>query len=246
MMILLLLTLGIGGLAWVAIAPQLFPQFQPLWLITHQALDLTLGNMGRFENRISLLTWYLSSVLVLAAMLCFNMAALSSSLSSSLSGPHPGPHPGAPIIGKQSLPKRQVGWITLGIGLLLFSADKSTGLHHALIHDVLYRFPLATSLKKQVVLVTVLGLFSGFLFLVQPIWRSLCQPSKGLLAAAGLCFMGSVGIEGVTGYFFTAAAWSAHALLFLLCEQCIDQLAGLLLVFGLLWHLQKELGARGT
>ena len=234
MLLLLLLGVGISGLAWVAIAPPLLPQFQPFWDVTHHALDLTLGNMGRVENRISLLSWYLSSISLLAAILAFSMGALTTyTLTIS-------PTPNS----SRQKSRLSSGWIVLGISLLLLSADKATGLHHALIHDVLYRFPFALSLKKPLLLIGGVGILIGFWCWVQPVWKSLCQRSKQLLGLAGLCFVGSeMGIEGVAAHFLSpTTAFSAQAFLFPLLEHCIDQIGGLMLVLGLLRQLQIQLG----
>ena len=230
MLVLLIFGVGISGLAWVAIAPQLLPQFQPFWNVTHHALDLTLGNMGRFENRISLLSWYLSSILLLAAILAFSMHLLTPYTVTAAPSPN--------------LSRQKSGWIVLGIGLLLLSADKATGLHHALIHDVVYRFPFAPSLKKPLVLMAGVGILFGFWCWTQPVWKSLCQRSKQLLGLAGLCFVGSeVGIEGGATHFLSPnVAFSAQAFLFPLLEHCIDQIGGLMLILGLLRQLQIQLG----
>lgn len=230
--VLVVMGLGISGVVVVAIAPQLLPQFQMLWSVGHDALDLTLGNIAGLDNRVSLITWYLSSVLLLAAMVPFGMVLLIS-------------HRAQPISGLDAhaitLNRQRVSWMVFGASLLFFSADKSTGLHHALVHDVLYRFPFAIGLKKKLMLIAGLGLLSGFLWLIRPLWKSLCPSAKRLLVLAGSCFVFSeMGMDGV-GYFLRLANGSVYLLSLSLLEALIDQLGGLLLVVGLLWQFNREI-----
>ena len=216
--ILLILGLGIGGMTVVAIAPQLLPQFQSYWAVTHYSLELTLGNLGHFDHRISLATWYISSILLLAAMSCVSLATL-------LSG------------------KRRIDWGRMGIVLILFSADKATGLHHALIHDFLYRLPFALNLKKGVLLFFLMGILGLLIALIKPIWGELLKKAKRLLSVSVLCFFCSeIGVDGLVHSFAFPTRFASSLFPFL--EQCFDQLGGIFLALGLLLHIQKELGSQ--
>lgn len=217
---LLFLAVGISAMSWVAIAPQLLPQFQAQWDITHYALEATLRNLGEFDDRISLSTWFLSSMMLLAALLAFGIALLTNANGGS-------------------------GWRGLGAILLFFSADKATGLHHSLIHDFLYRLPFSLNFKKSLLLLAAIGCLGLLFILLRPIWRELLKVSKQLWILAALCFSFSdVGIDSLAHYFLPPTEYLLETGLFPFIEQCIDQVGGLFLLSGFLFQIQCQLKNR--
>lgn len=217
---LLFLAVGISAMSLVAIAPQLLPQFHSQWAVTHYALEATLRSLGHFDDRISLSTWYLSSIMLLAAMFSFGMAALSNSIA-------------------------EAGWRRLGVLLIVFSADKATGLHHSFIHDFLYRLPFAINFKKSLLLFTAIACLGLVFVLLRPIWSELLKISKQLWIMAALCFsFSNIGLNSLANFFLPPTEYVFQASLLSFIEQCIDQIGGLFLLLGFLFQVQHQLSNR--
>ena len=221
-LVLLAIATMIYGLSVMAIATQRHPG--------PDYLEHTLGRFAQFDDRVSFATWYSSAIFLSSAILLLALTVLSRFNDT----PHT--HHSSALNGAG-----------VSVLLLVLSIDKSTGLHHSLIHDFLYRMPFSLSIKQWVLKGAIALLLLSVLCYLIPLVRRLTFRQKGLLIFAGLCLLLSeIGLNILVP---SAVDLSDNARLFSLLpvfEQLIEHIGGTLLIWALLLHLRSQLGNMKT
>lgn len=222
--VLLFGPLGLALLNLLAIAPQ--------WEAKSYYLELTIDNFVRFGDRVSIATWYSSSLFLVIAILLFGLAWTRSI-------PRAGPNTalGSTLGSKPAAPRSS--WVYFGILGLLISLDKATGLHHALIHDFLYRLPFSVAVKKGVLVMVGSLVMIWIGQLLRSMAKELQPFVRRLLLFSALFFAGSeLGLNVLTPHVLPSGN-SLHPI-FSIGEQFIEQLGGVLLVWALLMQIRSD------
>lgn len=170
-----------------------------------------------FDSKQTISTWYTSSLLLLATGVLFLISRIETYLGGRYAG----------------------NWLGLMYVFLFFSIDRSVGLHHAIQHDLMYRFPKPFCLDHA----TTIGieLLIGVLYLLknyQFFFSFSLATKRVFLIAALLYFVMPVGAEFCTSQnWFDGPNDTLNSTLSELLEECFEMSGVLVFTLGLFEYL---------